>query len=80
MMINNKWNAITGVAIGLIMFYAWVFLLQAIVFLFFSQAGITHGAQIVKSQAPIQIITWLETCLLPIFIIYGHFLMVSGKK
>ncbi len=77
---NDKAAAIVGGLIGLILFYAWIFFTQTIMFSFFGQREIVRGVEIVKVQAPVQIFSWLMIGLLPFFITGGHFLICTEKK
>ncbi|CAG0949933.1 hypothetical protein METP2_00147 [Methanosarcinales archaeon] len=73
-----KAQEIFGVLCGIILFIVWVFILNIIVFTFFSEKYVISGNEITKIKDLGQIFNWLIAGVLPLFIILGHYLIYTN--
>lgn len=76
----TKAGKILGLLVGIILFFIWLYILNSIQYLFFSEKEIIQGNEVVRvriSQQYLQVIDWLAVGLLPFFLIAGYYLLYS---
>jgi hypothetical protein len=73
-----KNKEIIGVLFGILLFIAWIIILNFIAFILFSDKNIINGSEITKIRDMGQIFYWLTAGVLPFFLVVGHYLLYSS--
>ncbi|MFZ3384809.1 MAG: hypothetical protein WA144_12875 [Candidatus Methanoperedens sp.] len=73
-----KNKEILGVLFGVILFTAWMVILNSIAFILLSEKNTINGTEITKIRDFGQIFNWLTVGMLPFFLVVGHYLLYSS--
>ena len=73
-----KNKEILGVLFGVILFTAWMVILNSIAFILLSEKNTINGTEITKIRDFGQIFNWLTAGMLPFFLVVGHYLLYSS--
>ncbi|MDW7728317.1 MAG: hypothetical protein SCH70_14665 [Candidatus Methanoperedens sp.] len=73
-----KIKEIFGVLFGVLLFIAWIVILNSMAFILLSEKNIINGTEVTKIRDLGQIFNWIKAGVLPFFLVAGHYLLYSS--